>query len=65
MQLVGFENLAHDNFAEMDSQIENIEGFWDGTKSNRVNYYYSHFAIFVLCVILKILNSASSTFTTH
>lgn len=29
-QIFIFESHAHDNFAEMDSQIENIIGFWDG-----------------------------------
>lgn len=31
MQICIFENQAHDNFADMDSQIENIVGFWDGS----------------------------------
>jgi hypothetical protein len=29
-QVVIFENHAHDNFEEMDSHLENIEGTWDG-----------------------------------
>jgi hypothetical protein len=29
-QILIFENHAHDNFEQMDSQMENIVGVWDG-----------------------------------
>ena len=32
-QIVIFESHSHDNFEEMDTQLENIEGTWDGKKN--------------------------------
>jgi len=32
-QIIIFENHAHNNFLEMDSQIENIENVWDDVKT--------------------------------
>jgi hypothetical protein len=28
-QIIIFEDHSHDNFEEMDAQLENIEGTWD------------------------------------
>lgn len=32
-QILIFENHSHDNFEEIDSQVENLEGVWDDTKA--------------------------------
>ena len=29
-QIMIFENHSHDNFEEIDAQVENFEGIWDG-----------------------------------
>ena len=42
-QISIFENHSHDNFEEIDSQIENFEGVWDGKFFSFSNYFEYRF----------------------
>ena len=35
-QIMIFENHSHDNFEEIDAQVENFEGVWDGNSCHRL-----------------------------
>lgn len=71
MQICIFENHAHDNFAEMDSQIENIIGFWDGITfffTFLIDFGIINFIYFNLKLenkTKKIQNCALNTFITR
>jgi hypothetical protein len=37
-QIMIFENHSHDNFEEIDAQVENFESIWDG---ELIHFYHS------------------------
>jgi hypothetical protein len=40
-QIMIFENHSHDNFEEIDAQVENFEGIWDGKLDLKFFFFQS------------------------